>query len=86
MGAVYGQMYIERGCDIFPAVKGNTIFAFILGIALGAGATYFMMRAEVQRAMAEAAERVGKTVRTVGTKVEKAGRDMKTPEDNKTRK
>ncbi len=60
-------------------MKRGTVVAFILGILIGSGVTYFVMEAEVQRAVAAATEKVGKTVKSVGQQVEKAGREMKDP-------
>lgn len=66
-------------CDTCTGMKRGSFLAFVLGAVIGSGATYFIMRAEVQRAVAEATEKVGKTVKDVGKEVEQAGRKMKKP-------
>ena len=58
-------------------MKRGPVIGFILGAAIGSGATYLVMRAEVQKAVAAATEKVGKTVKDMGQQVEKAGREMK---------
>ncbi|MEL7371005.1 MAG: hypothetical protein AAFN74_18945 [Myxococcota bacterium] len=64
-------------------MKRETVIGFILGALLGTGVTYVVMQGEVRKAVAEATEKLGKQVRTMGSEVEKAGRQMKAPENKR---